>query len=92
MNVRRAPRRVVFIPSAKTSRGGTGAAACLDSLLPREMTGSLQSQVLLPAQVMLSGSQPWVIDGQLPFSWIHVFLFFKWRRIQQNAQVLVGYT
>lgn len=82
---------MVLIPSAKTSWGGTSAAACLDSLLPLEMTGSLGSQVLLPAQVTLSGSQLWVIDGQLPFSWIHMFLFFKWRCIQQNAQVLVGY-
>lgn len=71
MNVRRAPRHVVFIPSAKTSRGGTGAAACLDSLLPREMTGSLQSQVLLPAQTSMNASSAGSVQStrNVPIPW-----------------------
>lgn len=73
MNVLKHPNNVVPIQSAKTCRGGTGAAAHMVSLLPLEITGARESQVISPVQVMLPGSA-WVYGGQLPLSWENVFL------------------
>lgn len=59
MNVLKAPQNVVPTQSAETFWGGTSAAVSPVSLLPLEMTGSQDIQVISPAQVMLLGMGLW---------------------------------
>lgn len=74
MNVLKATHHVVLTQSAETCQGGISAIVCLVSLLPLEITGTQESQVISPVQVMRSGSQAWVFGGQLLLSWVPVFL------------------
>ena len=59
MSVLKAPHHVVPTQSVKTFWGGTSATVCLVSLLPLEITGSQEIQVVSSAQVMLSGMGLW---------------------------------
>lgn len=56
MNVLKDPHNVELTQSAKTCRGGTGAAAHMVSLLPLEITGPWESQVISPVQTSMNAS------------------------------------
>ena len=70
MNVLKGPHLVVLTQSAEICLEGMNAAVWLASLLPLEITGSLESQLILPAQVVCSASQAWVFGRQLLLSWV----------------------
>ena len=74
MNVLKGPHFVVLTQSAETFQEGMSAAVWLVSLLPLEITGPLESQVILPVQVMSSDSQAWVFCRLLLLSWVHSVL------------------
>lgn len=74
MNVLKASHHVVLTQSAETCQGGISAIVRVVSLLPLEITGTQESQVISPVQVMHSGSQARVFGGQLLLSWVPVFL------------------
>lgn len=74
MNVLKASHHVVLTQSAETCWGGISAIVRMVSLLPLEITGTQESQVISPVQVMHSGSQARVFGGQLLLSWVPVFL------------------
>ena len=64
-NVLQVTHLVVLTQSAPISSGDPGAAVLVASLLPLGKAGSWEVQVICAAQVISSGSLPWVVfDGQ----------------------------
>ena len=65
MNALKVPHHVALTQSAEICLGDIGAAVWLVSLLPLEITGSQESEVISPVEVRGSDSQAWVFGGQL---------------------------